>query len=168
MPLYVITHKLPLTEPQRTSLAQQITAIHSTLFTTPELFVNVHFRPAPADGTSYIGGKPRVINSIDGFVRHNNTRTQAQYTELCNRMGAAWKTTFGDAVDKDEERKLSAIFIQGTILAAWEQGVMIPEAGNDEAWLKENWGRFKERADAGDEEMIDLVRDVERRKLIAV
>jgi len=163
MPNYVVSHKIDLTEDQRLSIAQAITRIHSTMFTTPELFVNVQFRPS-SQTISYTGGKPHTSNSITGFVRHNSTRTQEQYADLCNRIGAAWKDVFPD---DSGDRKLGAIFIQGSILAGWEQGVMIPQAGDDKNWLKQHWALFKKRADEGDEDMKGLVADIERRKLIA-
>lgn len=66
-----------------------------------------------------------------------------------------------------KEKQLGSIFIQGEILAGWEKGVMIPEAGNDKQWLQAHWSEFKKRAEAGDAEMKELVEDVERRKLIS-
>lgn len=36
-------------------------------------------------------------------------------------------------------------------------------AGREGAWLESNWGTFKARADAGDEDMKNLVTDVESR-----
>lgn len=162
----MVSHQFALTEPQRLSIAKAITTIHSTMFSTPELFVNVQFRPSD-QAISYVGGKPHTSNSITGLVRHNNTRTQAQYEELCRRIAEAWKDAVPDA-DTNEKHKLSAIFVEGVILAGWEQGVMIPEAGDDEKWLKTHWKEFKARAEAGDQGMKDLVADIERRKLIAV
>jgi len=163
MPSYVISHKIDLTEGERLNIAQAITKIHSRLFNTPELFVNVHFWPS-SQTISYVGGKPHASNSVTGLVRHNNTRTQEQYADLCNRIAAAWK----DAIHDDSgDRKLGAIFIQGNILAGWEQGFMIPQAGDDQNWLKQHWAEFKKRADDGDEDMKGLVADIERRQMIA-
>jgi len=167
--MYVVSHQFELTENQRSALAQAITRIHSTLFTTPSLFVNVHFRSTD-QYIAYVGGKKRTTNSITGFVRHNNSRTQEQYGQLCNEIGQAWKDAIGvdgDKVDGSNEKQLGSIFIQGEILAAWEQGVLAPEAGKDKQWLQEHWAEFKKRAEAGDEEMKELVEDIERRKLIS-
>lgn len=56
MPYYVIAHADPLTVEQRDALAATITQIHTGLFTTPTIFVNVKF-----EGTSavphYVGGR---------------------------------------------------------------------------------------------------------------
>jgi hypothetical protein len=43
---------------------------------------------------------------------------------------------------------------------------MIPVVGHDREWMKERFADFKKRADAGEEEMKELVEDIERRKLI--
>lgn len=65
MPRYVVTHVAPLTQAQQDALALAITEIHSRLFTTPRLFVNVSF----VDGTrapTYVAGRPvRVHASLD-------------------------------------------------------------------------------------------------------
>lgn len=56
MPLYEIEHIIPLSSPQKDDLARSITQIHSHLFTTPSLFVNVRFTDT-ANHDVYIGGK---------------------------------------------------------------------------------------------------------------
>ena len=66
-----------------------------------------------------------------------------------------------------KEKQLGSIFIQGEILAGWEQGIMIPEAGNDKQWLQEHWSEIKKKAEVGDEDMKELVEDIEKRKLIS-
>lgn len=56
MPVYEVSHIIPLNESQRDALATAITRIHTELFTAPALFVNIHF----TDGSSkvaYVGGK---------------------------------------------------------------------------------------------------------------
>ena len=57
MPLYVISHKDPISSSQRDELAAAITKIHTTLFTTPSFFVNVKFEDA-SEAPYYVGGKP--------------------------------------------------------------------------------------------------------------
>lgn len=61
MPLYEIEHLTPLLPTQKDALASSITEIHSHLFTTPSLFVNVRFTDIGAQDV-YIGGK-KVGNS---------------------------------------------------------------------------------------------------------
>ena len=54
----------------------------------------------------------------------------------------------------------------GAITAVYEAGFMMPEAGQDGAWLKENMRAFEQRAADGDEEFKDLVEDVKNRGMI--
>ena len=65
MPWYDMDHVTPMTREQCDHLAQRITNIHAQKFTTPKLFVNIHFRYADNDRT-FIEGKA-VINP-SGFM----------------------------------------------------------------------------------------------------
>ncbi len=175
MPLYLITLSHPhlLTSSQRRSLAQSITTIHSALFSAPSLFVNVRFTNA-ATGTSgdgngaaiaFAGGQEANTNFIAAHVRHGPSRPREKYDELCAKLKSAWDEAVVDVQGKteSEEHKLHTIFIMGDIVAGWEQGFSIPEAGGDAAWLKENMEEFERRADAGDAAMRGLVEEVRGR-----
>ena len=48
MPLYEIEHVCPITPDQQQSIANAIVKIHSEMFTTPSLFVNVRFKDTNA------------------------------------------------------------------------------------------------------------------------
>lgn len=66
MPLYEVEHHVPLRDNQRDTLAKQITNIHSRLFTTPSLFVNVRFLDKGASGDyTYVGGKRVCVLPLD-------------------------------------------------------------------------------------------------------
>ncbi len=54
----------------------------------------------------------------------------------------------------------------GGLVAAMESGFMIPAAGGDAQWMRENWAVFKEKADAGEQEFVDLVEDARSRGLV--
>ena len=56
MPMYEIEHITPLSPSQKDALAASITQIHSNLFTTPSLFVNVRFTDISGQDL-YVGGK---------------------------------------------------------------------------------------------------------------
>ncbi|EON60946.1 hypothetical protein W97_00156 [Coniosporium apollinis CBS 100218] len=171
MPLYLITlcHPYLLTTSQRRSLAQSITRIHSTLFSAPSLFVNVRFMNADAasssEATAFVGGKESPTNSIAAHVRHGPSRPRSKYDELCAQIHSAWDEIVVDVQGKaaSEEHKLHTIFVMGDIVAAWEQGFNIPEAGGDAAWIKENMREFERRAGQGDGAMRDLVEEVRAR-----
>ena len=58
MPLYEIEHSLPLSVYQKEILAKRITSIHSRLFTTPSLFVNIRFLDkSGSEHFNFVGGK---------------------------------------------------------------------------------------------------------------
>ena len=66
MPLYEIEHISPLSRSQKDALAASITQIHSHLFTTPSLFVNVRFTNI-SNQDVYIGGKKVYTTSQFSF-----------------------------------------------------------------------------------------------------
>ncbi len=56
MPAYEVEHIDPLSSSQKDALAHAITKIHSHLFTTPSMFVNVRF--ISLEGQDYyVGGR---------------------------------------------------------------------------------------------------------------
>lgn len=58
MPLYEIEHSVALGDFQKDTLAKRITNIHSRLFTTPSLFVNIRFLDKSGSGDfTFVGGK---------------------------------------------------------------------------------------------------------------
>jgi hypothetical protein len=128
------------------------------------LFVNVTFQPI-SQSICYSGGKraSNTINTVTVYVR-NTSRPREQNVELCRRIEEGWKNAIGPNAGK--EKQLTSIFVLGTIVAGWEQGVMLPEPGHDRDWLRQSFAEFQKRAENGEEEMKDLVEDIEKRKLI--
>ncbi|KAL1645164.1 hypothetical protein SLS58_003869 [Diplodia intermedia] len=155
MPLYIVSHKDPLNTSQRDELAAAITKIHTTVFTTPSLFVNVKFEDV-SDASYYVGGKPTRVNAIHAHVRPGASRPRSAYDELCRQLRRdAWERVLLPGGGPP----LDAIFVHGTIVAGEERGVMLPEAGADVAWMRENMADFERRARAGDEGMRGLVEE---------
>ena len=54
----------------------------------------------------------------------------------------------------------------GGMVAGLEVGFILPQAGGDVQWLQENWEGFNQKANEGDEEMADLVKEVQERGLM--
>ena len=164
MPNYTVSHQFDINEEERTAIAQAITQVHGSMFSVPVLFVNVTFQPT-SQYISYSGGKraPNTINTVTAYVR-NVSRPREEYVELCHRIEEEWKNAIGPNAGK--EKQLTSIFVQGTIVAGWEQGVMIPESGHDRDWLRQHFADFQRRAENGEEEMKELIEDIEKRKLI--
>ncbi|TKA77197.1 hypothetical protein B0A49_01842 [Cryomyces minteri] len=170
MPLYEVEHICPLTVSQQDELAAAITKIHTEKFTAPALFVNVRFTNI-SEQTTYVGGKRRQTNRILAHVRHGPSRTQDDYADLCSKITKVWDATvplprhpFNATGRVDVE--LRAIFVLGDIVAGMEAGFVLPEAGKDVQWFKENMVAFKKKAEDGDDEFQDMVAEIERRGLI--
>ena len=96
MPVYHVEHAIPLTISQQDELAEAITKLHSERFSTPRLFVNVHFVDV-ADAVTYIGGKRRTGSHIKANVRSGPSRSQEDWDEL-NELAKR----FADAIPEDE------------------------------------------------------------------
>ncbi|EKG16696.1 Tautomerase [Macrophomina phaseolina MS6] len=170
MPLYIVSHKDPISSSQRDELAAAITKIHANLFTTPSLFVNVKFEDVSTT-SYYVGGKPHLINAITAQVRPGASRPRSAYDELCRQLRAAWEDIFSSLQDANSNKTnaaavpLDGIFILGTIIAGEEQGFLLPEAGKDGEWVREHWKEFEKRAGAGDAGMKALVEECRERGL---
>ncbi|KAI7098267.1 hypothetical protein KC339_g9070, partial [Hortaea werneckii] len=167
MPLYEIQHYITLTISQKDELAEAITKIHSTKFSTPRMFVNVQFTSTSTLRT-YVGGKPRQGNHIRATVRNGPSRTSEDWNDLTRQIQSAWTTVVGPGLPKlrrsdteEADTSLRSIIICGEILGGMEAGFFLPPAGGDAGWIARNWGAFRERADRGEEEFRDLVAEVE-------
>ncbi|KAH7040049.1 uncharacterized protein B0I36DRAFT_343852 [Microdochium trichocladiopsis] len=179
MPLYEISHVTPLSDTEKDELAQAITKVHTSRFTTPSLFVNVRFIDVQNE-SYYVGGKRHATNRINALVRTGGGRTNDSFNELAQEVHAAWDKVLGGAsqnlkgangangastkIPRGDERELRAVFIQGEIVAGVEAGFTIPSAGGDVEWLKGNLGQFKNLAAEGHQDFIDLVEEVHGRQ----
>jgi len=90
MPAYEVEHIVPLTSIQQDALAEAITAIHSSKFSTPRLFVNVRFSNIESQPT-YVAGKRKKANRIFAYVRHGPSRSQADYDAVSGELTKAWE-----------------------------------------------------------------------------
>jgi hypothetical protein len=73
--------------------------------------------------------------------------------------GFGYKPKNGDG-RLDDERALHNVFLMEDIVAGAEQGFVLPKAGDDGNWTKENMAEFERRAADGDESMRVLVGEV--------
>ena len=160
MPSYIVHHSLPLTESQQQQIANGITEIHSRIFTSLSALVNVHFADVSSSRVFIAGNRREVPNTIQGTLRSGHTRTRAMYDQLCHELITMWdtvarsgKTGFGE----DELR----VFLTGGLLAAIEGGFLIPEAGGDGQWFKQNRPEIEKRAAAGQFISQTMLKDME-------
>lgn len=180
MPFYQVFHTCPLATDQRQSIATAITNLHCTAFKTPSFFVHVSFvkqQAAPVDDTYFVAGKPHSNNSnrVVGVVRTSPSRTKADWDELAAKIEDAWNEAVGackgketsDGASFDEEKRLSAVMFT-PIIAVREGGMAIPEAGHEDAWLKQQLPYFKEMSQSrGLQSFADLVEEVEQKGRLA-
>lgn len=170
MPLYDVQHAVPLTLSQQDDLAEAITRIHSEKFTTPRMFVNVRFTPVSPDAAVYVGGVRKVASHIVANVRAGPSRTQADWNELCRAVEKAWDNIVPlpkvRRSEPDQDTSLRSVIILGDITAGVEAGFALPPAGGDVDWLRENFESFQEKAKAGDQEFVQMVKEIEERGLL--
>jgi phenylpyruvate tautomerase PptA (4-oxalocrotonate tautomerase family) len=168
MPFYSVQHAVALTISQQDELAEELTKLHSTRFTTPRLFVNISFVDV-SNATIYVAGRRKISNTIQAFVRAGPSRTQQDWDDHCRDIAAAWDRIIGSGLPKirraepDQDYSLRGVVIMGGLLAGYEAGFTIPGAGGDVDWVKKNLPEFQKRADEGDEDFKELVREVHER-----
>ena len=61
---------------------------------------------------------------------------------------------------------LRSVIVLGGIIAGLEAGFMLPPAGGDVQWLHDNYEEFQKKADAGDEEMAGMLKEIKERGLL--
>lgn len=192
MPYYVIAHADPLTLEQRDALAATITKIHTGLFTTPSIFVNVKFEDNSA-ASYYVGGRkvcrpvynfnrPVPAWTSSGSISHLQLPSIAYKIQAHKniihanvRIGPSRPRSAYDELCRrlraaweellSSSTPLHAIFVHGSLVAGEEQGFLRPEAGKDAEWVRVNMPEFERRAAAGDEDMKLLVEECNARGL---
>jgi phenylpyruvate tautomerase PptA (4-oxalocrotonate tautomerase family) len=169
MPYYEINHAVILTESQKDDLAKAITKLHSERFMTPRLIVNVKYTDI-SNMTFYIAGKRRTKSHILAHVRTGASRSNKDFNALCADLFTAWNEIVPLPKIKrsapDEDRSLHGVFVLGDLVAGMEAGFTVPEAGKDGEWLAENMPAFRARAENGEEDFVDLVKEVEERGML--
>lgn len=170
MPLYEVQHICPLTPAQQDELAEAITTLHSTRFTTPRMFVNVKYTDVRSHIT-YVGGKRRAGNHILANVRVGPSRTQQDWNDLTKDIVSAWNAIVPMPKVKrsapDEDYTLRSCILLGGMIGGYEAGFLLPKAGQDVQWMRDNWEEFEMKAKGGDEEFQELVAEVNQRGLLS-
>lgn len=162
MPLYTITHTTPLSTTKKDKLATLLTTLHATKFTTPKLFVNIRFVNAEHNRVeTYVAGNPmqgKENNYLEAHLRAGSERPKELFNELAQEMVKIWE----EVVRDDSIR----VIIYGDIVAGYEYGFLIPEAGKDQEWMRNNLSAFEAKAEEGDDVMKDLVAEIKERNLL--
>ncbi|OAR00090.1 hypothetical protein LLEC1_01078 [Akanthomyces lecanii] len=172
MPYYQLSHSLPLTDAQKQSLAQAITAIHVKAFATPSMFVNVRFIKEDLTlGNVFVAGKreDKTSNSITSFVRTSDSRTKADFDKVASEIEDAWYAIVGKGSDsrnaehpylaEEPDTRLHAIGLL-SIVTAREAGFTIPVAGEERAWIAKQLPVFKKLAAQGNAGFVSLLAEL--------
>jgi phenylpyruvate tautomerase PptA (4-oxalocrotonate tautomerase family) len=172
MPLYQIYHAVPLSNQQQDELAEAITTLHTTKFGVLRLFVNVWFSDVSAQNT-YTAGKRRKGNHIRASVRLGQ-RTHEDFRQLCRSIEEAWDRIVYQPIKRItvnatelKQFELHTLILGSSNPVGLEAGFELPVAGSDGDWLRRNWSQFQQKARDGEEEFVDLVKDVEERALLS-
>ncbi|RFU82118.1 hypothetical protein TARUN_60 [Trichoderma arundinaceum] len=161
MPLYDVEHVTPLTPEQQELLAKALTTIHSKRFNTPRYFVNVRYTDVSTQ-VVFRGGIPRKYNRLILRTRAGSNRSSDEYLEHCQDVVGKWENIVG----KEGEMGLRTVWVNGSLTQALEAGIGRPKTGEEDAWIEANMPHFKELAAAGNEDFIELMKELEaKRKL---
>lgn len=123
-----------LSGPQKSRIAKEITAIHTTQTGAPELFVNVLFHRI-ANGDCFVAGKTAAHSYLFGLIRHGRELdTRQQMLRQFSRMWAA--------VTGQPEAELLVVLTEADPANAMEAGLVLPEPGQETKWFAENQSRL--------------------------
>jgi phenylpyruvate tautomerase PptA (4-oxalocrotonate tautomerase family) len=133
MPVYTCTTaRSALDAPTKALLATELASIHSRINDVPSRYVNVVFHSLPEEDL-YTDGRPAAPLIIDGWTRtgHPEDRRRQLVLEIAD---AATRVTGIPA-----ERVLVVIGDSPARFAV-EAGRVLPEPGDEDAWLRDDVG----------------------------
>ncbi|PNP43479.1 hypothetical protein TGAM01_v210434 [Trichoderma gamsii] len=158
MPLYDVEYVTPLTPRQQELLANAFTTVHSNRFNTPRYFINVRYTDV-SDQVVFRGGIRRKYNRLILRTRAGSNRSSEEYLEHCKDLVGEWEKIVG----RYGEMGLRTVWVNGTLTQALEAGIGRPKTGEEDKWIEENMALFKELAASGDEDFIELMKELELR-----
>ncbi|KAJ5351357.1 hypothetical protein N7452_000331 [Penicillium brevicompactum] len=156
MPLYDVEYICHLDYTQQEALAKAFTNLHAERFNTPHYFVNVRFTDV-SNQLVFRGGHRRKYNRVILRTRAGSNRTNEIYIEHCHAMVTEWEKIVGNSDDES----LRTVWVMGALTTALEAGLARPKTGEEDQWLEANKLHFKELAEAGDEDFIELMKELE-------
>lgn len=124
MPLYDVEHVCPLTFAQQEQLANALTSLHVTRFSTPRFFINVRFTDVSSQ-IVFRGGVLRKYNRIIIRTRASEGRSNESYIEHCRNIVSEWEKIVG----KEGENNLRTVWVMGALTTAFEAGIARPKVG---------------------------------------
>ncbi|KAH7394908.1 hypothetical protein DE146DRAFT_615146 [Phaeosphaeria sp. MPI-PUGE-AT-0046c] len=162
----MIYHSCPISPSQSHALAQGITSLHSTLFSAPSSFVNISFLSSPS--STYVSSNPVATNFLHAHLRPRGPANAPRLQTLVTTIMKLWaehvaqdETSEGRL---DDPRGLHNVFVFEDLVAGAEQGFVLPKAGEEEVWVKDNWEKFERRAKEGDEAVGKMMEEIEEKE----
>ena len=113
----------------KAELAREITRIHAEINKVPQAYVNVIFTERPP-GDVFVGGAPGTPLIITGWARRGHP--QDEITRLAQELASAAARISGV-----EERHLLVVIQDSPARSAVEGGLVLPEPGHEEEWLRQ-------------------------------
>ncbi|KAL6365656.1 hypothetical protein LRP88_01657 [Fusarium phalaenopsidis] len=143
--------RIPPSQGRRNKLAQTTTHINTRKSLTLSLFVNVRL----ADCTA---------NRIFGPVRAGGPHTAESFDELAQQLESAWDGAVNDGKKGHSGKEMKVVSIQESITAGVESGLLLPQVGGDAASSNENRPKFKQLAQARDNDFVQLLHEMQNRE----
>lgn len=162
----MIYHSCPISSSQSQALAEGITSLHSSLFSAPTSFVNISFLPSPSN--TYVSSRLVATNFLHAHLRPRGPANASKLQTLVKTIMKLWAEHVAQD-DKsegrlDDARGLHNVFVFEDLAAGAEQGFVLPKAGEEEGWVRENWEDFERRAKDGDGAVGMMMEEIEERK----
>lgn len=133
MPVYTCTTtRSALTASTKAALAAELASIHSRVNHVPSEYVNVVFYALPEDDV-YTGGRPAAPLIVDGWTRTGHP--EAQVDRLVREIADAAARVTGIPPER-----ILVIIGNSPARFAIEGGRVLPEPGQEDAWVRDGGG----------------------------
>jgi phenylpyruvate tautomerase PptA (4-oxalocrotonate tautomerase family) len=128
VPIYsCTTNQSTLSADTKKALAGEIATIHSEINHVPSTYVNVVFHELPADSV-YTDGVPASPVLISGWIREGHPKTEV--THLATEIASAVTGIAGVPAER-----ILVVFVSSPASFAVEGGRVLPEPGEEAAWI---------------------------------
>lgn len=92
-------------------------------------------------------------------LRTGPSRTKQDFDDVSQQIVKTWE----DVVGARDTKKLGSVFLVGGLVSTFESDVVLPPAGEEPEWIRQNFGKFQEMA-KHDEKFRDFVEELQTRE----